>query len=88
MISTLHGVLPLTVHPAEGVTVNMRGRAEICKVRGIALGQNVNVSIMLDTESGELLFFSPDMQAGTFRLGDLIAAQFPQQKPRREASHA
>lgn len=88
MISTLHGVLPLTVQPAEGVNVNMRGLAEVCKVLGVALGQHVNVRVMLDATSGELLFFSPDAQVGTFRLGDLIAAQLTMLMARKEASHA
>lgn len=92
MISTLHGNLPLTVYPAADLLVNMRGRAEICTVRGSALGHRVNVSVSLDANTGEFLLFSPDGFTGSFRLGDLIAAQLAQQLARaaheRETVHA
>lgn len=74
MISTLHGQLPLILYPAEGLQMTMRGRAEICTVRGEALGQRLNVQITLDANTGELLIMSPDNFVGSFRIGDLIAA--------------
>ncbi len=93
MISTIHGELPLTIHPTEELPVTMAGRAEICKVRGQALGQYLNVQITLDVNSGELLLMSPDNFVGAFRLGDLIAAHVQTRlaqavRQREEAAHA
>lgn len=93
MISTIHGDLPLILYPAEGLQVSMRGRAEICKVRGEALGQPLNVAITLDTNTGELLLMSPDNFVGAFRIGDLIAAHVQMRlvkavHERQEAAHA
>lgn len=93
MISTLHGELPLIVYPAEGMAISMRGRAEVCKVRGQAFGQHLNVLITLDVNSGELLITSPDHFVGSFRIGDLIAAHVQQRvanaaRERREGGDA
>jgi hypothetical protein len=93
MISALHGVLPLMLYPAEGLQVSMRGRAEICKVRGEALGQRINAQITLDCDTGELLIMSPDNFVGSFRIGDLIAAHVQMRigiaaRERQEASNA
>ena len=93
MISTIHGHLPLIVYPADGLPVSMRGRAEICKVRGEAFGQHLNVQITLDVNNGELLVMSPDSFVGSFRLGDLIAAHVQTRltravRERQEASDA
>jgi hypothetical protein len=74
MISTIHGNLPLVILPTEELPVTMGGRAEICKVRGQALGHYLNVAITLDVNTGELLLMSPDNFVGSFRIGDLIAA--------------
>lgn len=92
MKSTLHGTLQVQIELADGLVVSMRGLADICTVRGTALGQPVNLRIALDTEAGELLLFSPDMQPSRLFLGDLIAGQIAAlaraQAPRREVTHA
>lgn len=75
MISTLHGHLDLDVTPAEGLQVNMRDRAEICTIRGQALGHTVNARLMLDLNTGEFLLLNPDNFMGAFRLGDLVVSQ-------------
>lgn len=74
MISTIHGHLPLVLSPTQELPVTTGGRAEICNVRGQALGQYLNVQITLDVNTGELLLMSPDNFIGSFRIGDLIAA--------------
>lgn len=84
MISTLHGKLPLYIVPDEDVPVSMRGRMQICKVRGNAFGQNLNFEISLDVETGEMLLMAPDAFVGSFRLGDLIAAQVSQMVARAQ----
>lgn len=93
MISTIHGHLPLVVHPAEELAVTTAGRAEICKVRGQALGQYLNVQITLDVNTGELLLMTPDYFVGSFRIGDLIAAHLHHRqatvaREREEGEHA
>jgi hypothetical protein len=93
MISTIHGHLPLIVYPTEELPVTMGGRAEICKVRGQALGQYLNVQITLDVNTGELLLMSPDNFVGSFRIGDLIAAHLQNRlahvaREREEGEHA
>lgn len=93
MISTLHGELPLIIYPAEDMAVSMRGRAEICKVRGEVFGQRLNVQITLDVNTGELLVMSPDNFVGSFRIGDLVAAHIQNQvaraaRERQEGKHA
>ncbi|MBI2770015.1 MAG: hypothetical protein HYX47_10355 [Burkholderiales bacterium] len=74
IISTIHGVLPLVLSPAKEVPVTEHGRMDICRVRGEAFGQPVNVQITLNTHTGELMLFSPDYMVGAFRIGDLISA--------------
>jgi hypothetical protein len=94
LISTLHGKLPLCIIPDDDVPVSMRGRMQICKVRGNAFGQNLNFEISLDIQTGEMLLMAPDAFVGSFRLGDLIAAQVTQMVARaqrerdQEAGHA
>lgn len=94
MISTLHGKLPLQIYPDKDASVSMRGRMHICKVRGNALGQNLNIEITLDVNTGEFLLMAPDAFVGSFRMGDLIAAQLAQMVARaqrertEEACHA
>lgn len=93
MISTIHGHLPLVLHPTEELPVSMGGRAEICKVRGQALGHHLNVAITLDVNTGELLLMSPDGFVGSFRIGDLIAAHLQHRlatlaRERQEGQHA
>ena len=75
MLSTLHGHLALTIDPIKEIPLSMGGRAEICTIRGEAFGCSLNVNVTLDVNTGELLLFSPDAIVGSFRLGDLIAAQ-------------
>ena len=94
MISTLHGKLPIYLIPNEDIPVSMRGRLHICKVRGNAFGQIVNFDLTLDVGTGEFLLMAPDMFVGSFRLGDLVAAQLSQMVARaqrersEEAVHA
>jgi len=93
MISTLHGKLPLLVYPAEQLEVSPAGRVTICRIRGEALGQYLNIQVTLDLNSGELVLLSPDGMAGAFRLGDLVAAHVQQSaalalRERQEAEHA
>jgi hypothetical protein len=93
MISTIHGDLALTIYPTEELPITMGGRAEICKVRGQALGQYLNVQITLDVNSGELLLMSPDNFVGSFCIGDLIAAHLQNRltciaREREEGEHA
>jgi hypothetical protein len=45
--------------------VSEGGRAQICTVRGEALGQRVNAQITLDVNTGELLIMSPDNFVGS-----------------------
>ena len=78
MISTLYGRLPLLIYPEPGQFVTPGGRTEICKVRGEALGQRINVQVTLDVNTGELLLMSPDGFVGSFRMGDLVAAHMQQ----------
>ncbi len=94
MISSLHGHLPLCIEPDEALPVSMRGRLQICRVRGTALGQRLNFQVSLDVETGEFLLMSPDSFVGSFRLGDLVVAQVTQTVARAqrerslEAPHA
>jgi hypothetical protein len=94
VISSLHGSLPLTIEPEEELPVSMRGRLQICRVRGTALGQRLDFQVSLDVKTGEFLLMSPDTFVGSFRLGDLIVAQATQMVARAqrerslEAPHA
>lgn len=80
MISTLYGRLPLAIYPELELPVTVGGRAEICKVRGEALGHRINVQVTLDVNTGELLLMTPDGFVGSFRMGDLIAAHLQRQQ--------
>ena len=90
MRSTLHGDLDVIVYPVKEIPVTVGGRAELCTVRGTVMGHRVNTTITLDVNSGEVLLFSPDSFAGSFRLGDLIAAHVANQVARaqQEVRHA
>lgn len=78
MISTIHGRLPLVIYPEVELDVSPGGRAEICRVRGDALGQRINIQVTLNVNTGELLLMSPDGLVGAFRMGDLVAAHISQ----------
>ena len=83
MISTLYGRLPgLTIYPEVDMQVTPGGRTDVCKVRGEALGQRINVQVTLDLNTGELLLMSPDGFVGSFRMGDLVTAHVQQQLAR------
>lgn len=85
MISTIYGHLPLVVYPQQELPVTQGGRAQVCKVRGGALGHQVNVEVTLDVNTGELLLMSPDGFVGGFRLGDLVTAHLHHQMARAAA---
>lgn len=78
MISTLHGNLDLTA-TAEDVVLQpgdfQHRRATLCRIRGTALGQPVNMQLVFDLDTGEMLLFSPDGFNGAFRVGDMVVAQ-------------
>jgi len=84
LISTLHGRLPLAIFPNPDADLSPRGRMQICRVRGPAFGQDLNIEITLDTDTGEILLMSPDSFVGSFRLGDLVAAQVSQMVARAQ----
>ena len=85
MISTLHGRLSLAIFPNPDADLSPRGRMQICRVRGSAFGQeHVNIEVTLDTDTGEILLMSPDNFVGSFRMGDLVAAQLSQMVARAQ----
>ena len=88
MISTLHGQLPLVIYPNPDLDVSAFGRVRICKVRGQALGHHLNFEISLNVDTGEVLLMEPGAFIGSFRIGDLIAAQVTQMICRAQAEQA
>jgi hypothetical protein len=90
MKSTLYGELDVLIYPVREIPVTQGGRAELCTVRGMVMGQRINTTITLDVNTGEVLLFSPDCFAGAFRLGDLITAHVANQMARaqQEGRHA
>lgn len=90
MRTTLHGDLPVVIEMTKEIPVSIGGRAELCRMRGVALGNHVNVTVTLDVSTGEVLLFSPDGFVGSFRMGDLVAAQVAGQVARaqKQREHA
>lgn len=80
----MHGDLPVVIEMAKEIPVSMGGRAELCRISGRALGHLVNVTVTLDVSTGEVLLFSPDSFVGSFRMGDLVAAQVASQVARAQ----
>lgn len=90
MISTLHGDLDVIatamdlVIPAD----SQRRRASMCRIRGTVLGQPVNMELVCDLDTGELMLFSPDGFNGSFRLGDMLVAEVTLQLQKAMAERA
>lgn len=91
MISTLHGTLDLTAI-AEDVVLqpgdHHHRRATLCRIRGTALGQPVNMQLVFDLDTGEMMLFSPDGFNGAFRVGDMVVAQTAMQVQKAMAERA
>jgi hypothetical protein len=90
MKSSLHGDLDVLIYPVREIPVTVGGRADLCTVRGVVMGHQINTTITLDVNTGEVLLFSPDLFVGAFRLGDLITAHVMGQMARaqQEERHA
>jgi len=85
MKTTLHGNLhQLQIYPPKGLLVTEGGRVEVCRVRGVAIDQFINVEVSLDVNTGEVLLFSPDGFVGAYRMGDLVAAHVAGRRTARE----
>lgn len=90
MISTLHGDLDVIATAVDLVVPadSPRRRGTLCRIRGTVLGQPVNMELVADLETGELMLFSPDGFNGSFRLGDLLVAQVTLQLQKAMAERA
>lgn len=93
MISTIHGQLHAQLVPHASLQVTPAGRAEVCAMRGEVMGLPVNVTVTLDTETGEVLLLSPDGFCGVLRLGDMLVEHVAMKlahaaRERMEAAHA
>lgn len=91
MISTLHGTLDLTAIAEDLVLQpgdHHHRRATLCRIRGKALGQPVNMQLVFDLDTGEMMLFSPDGFNGSFRIGDMVMAQIAMQVQKAMAQRA
>lgn len=78
MISTLHGNLDVCVTPEDTTPrphPSGHHRATLCRIRGTVLGQVVNMHLVFDLTTGEMMLFSPSGFNGAFRVGDMVVAQ-------------